>query len=284
MLLVLAANPLSGSGGTSREQVVRHLAEAGADVKTLELDELAENLPGDAQRIVVAGGDGSIGAAARVAHDAGLPLAVVPTGTANDFVRALELPLDVRAACELAADPDAGTRHHEVGLVGNHPFVNMAAAGLSAVASSHAEAHKPTLGPLAYAVGALKAGARAAPVHCTVRCDGEQRFAGEAWQLVVGVTGAFGGGSAIGGTRIDDAELDVAIVPRSRRAALVRYAYGMRRGKLTSQRRVAHYRGHVIEVDLPAGQRFNVDGDLREFRPARFTLLTGGVEVVVGQG
>lgn len=280
MLVAVAANPRSGRGTTS-DEVAGYLTEAGARVRRFELEDLAEHVPSDVQRVVVAGGDGSIGVAARAAHDAGVPLCVVPTGTANDFARALELPLDVREACELAADPGAATQHHEVGYIDGRPFVNMAAAGLSVVASRHAESHKSAVGRLAYAFGAIRAGATAEAVRAAVRCDGEQRFAGEAWQLVVGVTGAFGGGSAIGGTRRDDLELDVAVVPRGPRPALMRYAYAMRRGKLTSQRRVVHHRGKVIEVDLPAGEAFNVDGEVLEFRPARFTLLEGGVEVVV---
>ena len=280
MFLAVAANPHSGRG-TTADEVARYLTEAGARVKRFELRELAEHVPRDVQRVVVAGGDGSIGVAARAAHDAGVPLSVVPTGTANDFARALELPLDVREACELAADPGAATRHHEVGYIDGRPFVNMAAAGLSVVANRHAESHKSAVGKLAYAFGALRAGATAAPVRAVVRCDGEQRFAGEAWQLVIGVTGAFGGGSAIGGTRPDDLELDLAVVPRGPRRLLMRYAYGMRRGKLTSQRRVTHHRGKVIEVDLPRGEAFNVDGEVLEIRPARFSLLAGGVQVVV---
>ena len=280
MFLAVAANPHSGRG-TTADEVARYITEAGARVKRFELRELAEHVPRDVQRVVVAGGDGSIGVAARAAHDAGVPLCVVPTGTANDFARALDLPLDAREACELAADPDAATRHHEVGYIDGRPFVNMAAAGLSVEASRHAESHKSAVGKLAYALGAIRAGATAASIRVVVHCDGEQRFAGDAWQVVIGVTGAFGGGSAIGGTRPDDRELDVAVVPRGPRRSLMRYAYGMRRGKLTSQRRVAHHRGKVIEVEVPPGEAFNVDGEVLEFRPARFTLLAGGVEVVV---
>ncbi len=249
------------------------------------MDDLTSPMPGGVDRVVIAGGDGSIGVAARAAHATGVPLAVVPTGTANDFARALGLPTDLDLACELAADPAAVTRHHEVGTVGatvgELPFVNAAAAGLSAVASRHAEPHKPWLGSLAYALGAVRAGLSAPPLPCRVRCDGTERFAGDVWQVVVAVTGAFGGGSGIGGTRRDDGELDVAVVPAGRRAALLRNAYGMRRGRLTAQPGVGHHRGRVVELILPDGTPFNIDGDLRVCATTRFALLSGGVEVVV---
>ncbi len=280
MLLALAVNARSGNR-TDPDRISRLLERGGARVEQLAMDDLAGRLPLGVDRVVIAGGDGSIGVAARAAHAAGVPLAVVPTGTANDFVRALGLPTDLDGACALAADPAAATRHHEVGTVGAHPFVNAAAAGLSAVASRHAESHKPRLGPLAYALGAVKAGLTAPPLHCRVRCDGAERFAGDVWQVVVAVTGAFGGGSGIGGTRHDDGELDVAVVPAGPRSTLVRRAYGMRRGRLSAQPDVGHHRGRVVELELSAGTPFNIDGDVRDIHPARFSLLPGGVEVIV---
>jgi diacylglycerol kinase (ATP) len=282
--VALAANVRSG-GSTDPDRIARLLRRGGAQVEQLALDALAEPLPGGLDRLVVAGGDGSIGIAAQAANAAAVPLAVVPTGTANDFARALGLPTELERACALAADPAAPTTRREVGVLGDgdarRPFVNAAAAGLSAVASRHAARHKSRLGPLAYALGALTAGLTATPLPCRVRCDGTETFAGEAWQVIVAVTGAFGGGSGIGGTRADDGRLDVAVVPAGPRTALVRRAYGMRRGRLTAQADVGHHRGHTVEVELPAGTRLNVDGDLRECHPARFGLLAGGVEIVV---
>ncbi|OLF11920.1 diacylglycerol/lipid kinase family protein [Actinophytocola xanthii] len=281
MIIALAANRLSGSGRTDADHIQRLLTGHGAEVTPVELEELDKPLPEGVERVVVAGGDGSIGVAARAANAAGVPLAVLPTGTANDFANAADLPVALEAACRLAADPDARLRHHEVGLVGDRPFVNAAAAGLSAVASRVAKPHKARLGALAYAVGAIRAGVSAPHIACTVRCDGEPVFAGDAWQVVVAVTGAFGGGSNIGGTRRDDNRLDVAVVPAGSRLKLVRTGYHMRRGKLSHQEDVPHHRGQVIEIDLTAGTEFNVDGDLRVLDPARFTLLEGGVDVVV---
>ncbi len=281
MRVVLVANRKSGSGSTDRDRIRRLLADAGADVETWDIDDVGTPLPETAERVVVAGGDGSIGAAARAAHTADVPLAVLAPGTANDFANALGLPTDLAEACRLAANPDARTEHREIGLVGDHPFVNAAAAGLSAVASRLAKPYKARLGALAYAFGAVRAGLTAPHIRCRVRCDGEVVFDGDAWQVVVAVSGAFGGGSNIGGTRHDDDHLDVAVVPAGSRLALVRHGYHMRRGMLTQQEDVPHHRGHEIEVDVPAGTEFNVDGDLRTLDPARFTLLTGGVRVVV---
>jgi diacylglycerol kinase (ATP) len=278
--IALVANQLSGSGRTDADRIRACLTGFGAEIHPVELDDLGEPLPEGVERIVVAGGDGSIGVAARAANRAGVPLAVLPTGTANDFATALGLPVELETACLLAVDPDAPRQHREVGLVGEHPFVNAAAAGMSAVASRLAKPHKARLGAAAYALGAARAGLTAPHTPCTVRCDGVPVFAGDAWQVVVAVSGAFGGGSNIGGTRTDDNRLDVAVVPAGSRLKLVRIGFHMRRGMLTQQEDVPHHRGEVVEVEAPPGTEFNVDGDLRRLEPARFTLLPGGVDVV----
>ena len=94
------------------------------------------------------------------------------------------------------------------------------------------------------------------------------------------MTGAFGGGSEIGGTSDRDAQLDVAVVPAGSRIGLVRRAFGMRTGRLTEQSDVEHDRGAVVEVDVTGHPAFNVDGETCRCEPARFTLRPGGFDVV----
>jgi diacylglycerol kinase (ATP) len=273
--LAVVTNRHSG-GGTDRDRILRLLSRRGVRLTPLDLADLPCPLPTDTDRLVVAGGDGSLGVAARTANTAGVPLAVIPTGTANDFASAARLPRDVEAACRLAV---AGTRtaHHEVGLTGDIAFVNVAAAGLSAVASTLADPLKKRLGALAYPASAVRAAVTAQPIDCRVLVDGTERFAGKAWQVVVAATGAFGGGSSIGDTDPGDGLLDVATVPATSRLALAKYGYGMRLGTLTRLRAVRHHRGTRIE--LTSGE-FTVDGEPRTLDPAVFALLPGGVDVV----
>jgi hypothetical protein len=47
-------------------------------------------------------------------------------------------------------------------------------------------------------------------------------------------------------------------------------------------RDVCHARGHVIEVDLPPGTEFNVDGEVHDDGMQRITVARGAFELVVG--
>lgn len=293
MRLALIANPHSGTA-PDPAQLEELLAADGATVSYVSIEQIADKdggelvdgaldalrADGDPDRIVAAGGDGSVGPAALCAAKLGIPLAVIAVGTANDFARAKDLPLDLEEAAALARDGAAPAVLAELGMAGDRPFVNAAAAGLSVVAAHAAKPHKSRFGPLAYAIGAVRAALTATPLRCTVTCDGERRAAGRAWQVVVAVTGAFGGGSEIGGTRVGDGQLDVAVVPAGSRAGLVRRAYGMRAGKLTDQSDVTHERGGEIELHIEGNQSFNVDGETCRCEPAHFTLHDGGFELV----
>ncbi len=273
MRVALIANRASG-GGLDPEPLVRAMSASGADVtvygcESEELERAARQSP---ERIVVAGGDGTVGAAAELAGRLDVPLGVIPGGTANDFVRTAGLPLDPIEAAELAV---TGTtlRRLELGrLADGRRFVNVASAGLASIAARRAAPLKPHLGQLAYAVGALRAAAAAAPLPCAVRAGGETVFEGEAWQVIVAVTGAFGGGSEVGAADPQDGVLDVAVLPAGSRVGLARRAWGLKRGTIADQRDVEHHRAAVIEVDVPPGTEFNVDGEVRDTGLERVTV------------
>jgi diacylglycerol kinase (ATP) len=243
-----------------------------------DLEDVSASAP---ERVVVAGGDGTVAAAAELAGRLDVPLAVIPGGTANDFVRASGLPLDAFEAATLAVTGTA-LRRLELGRLGDgRPFVNVASAGLAADAARGAAPLKPRLGPLAYAVGALRAAATASPLLCSVRADSRTVFEGGAWQVIVAVTGAFGGGSEVGAADPQDGKLDVAVLPAGSRAGLARRAWGLKRGTIAAQRGVAHHRGAVIEVDLPPGTEFNADGEVRDAGMERMAVERSAFALVV---
>ena len=79
---------------------------------------------------IVGGGDGTLNSAAAGLVETGMPLGVIPLGTANDFARTVGIPLDPLKAAELivsGAPPDI-----DLGEVNGHFFFNVASIGFSA--------------------------------------------------------------------------------------------------------------------------------------------------------
>ncbi len=278
-MIALLANPDSGSG--EADEAERMLRDRGCDVARFALDEADRVVAAAPERVVVAGGDGSVGSAADVAARANVPLAVVAVGTANDFARALDLPRDLEPAIELAIN-GRRTRRLDLGRIGDRPFVNAASTGLSPVAARKASGLKRLLGPLAYTVGALRAGLFAQPVRCRVDVDGERPFDGDAWQVTVALTGAFGGGSEVDADPADGA-LDVVVVEAGSRLRLAQHAYGLRAGGVEKQPGVLTARGRHVAIRSEGEAGFNVDGELLDERQLEFVVEAQAFEVVVGR-
>jgi diacylglycerol kinase family enzyme len=234
-----------------------------------------------ADRLAVAGGDGSIAPAAAAAGAAGLPLALVPVGTANDFAHRMGLPLDMAAACRLAV---RGTRLQdmELGWMDERPFVNVASAGLPAPAARAARTWKKPLGALGYAAGALMAGTTAKAVRVGVDCEGGTLFEGEAWQVTVAASGAFGAGARIAEADPHDGALEVVAVEAGPRPGLVGLAYRLRSASLRRHRRALQRRCASAVVRVADDTEWNVDGELIRSGAARFRGQAGAFRLVAG--
>jgi YegS/Rv2252/BmrU family lipid kinase len=277
-LIALLANPDSGKG--EADEVAEAIGGLRAEVASFGLEDVDEAVAAAPERLVVAGGDGSLGGIAAAAARAGIPFAVIPTGTANDFARALGIPLETEAAVRVAVEGNE-TRRLDLVHMDRRPFLNVASLGLSPVAAEHASGLKDALGPLAYTAGALRAGIEADPVRCAVHCDGELLFEGDAWQVTVACTGAFGGGSSVDADPADG-RLDVVAVEAESRARLVRHAYGLRAGEIEGQPGVHSLRCRSAEIELDGTEPFNVDGEIVESGTCAFQVEPAAVSVVVG--
>jgi diacylglycerol kinase (ATP) len=278
--VALVANEDSGS--SDPERCAECLRSFGAQVRRFDIGEIEEAVVSGVDRVVVAGGDGSIAPVAAAAGAAGIPVAVVPAGTANDFARRMELPDALPDACSLAV---RGTelRELELGWLNRErPFVNVASAGLPAPAAEKAGGLKRLLGPFAYALGAVSAGLTAKPLTCLVDCDGRELLAGEAWQVTVAASGAFGGGVTLESADPSDGRLDVVGVEAGPRLGLIALAYRLRSGAVTDHPRAFDTRCTTAEVRVPDGTRFNVDGEVVEAGSARFTAQARAFRLVVG--
>ena len=242
-------------------------------------DRVADAGAAGAERLAVAGGDGSIAPAAEAAGAAGIPLALIPAGTANDFARAMELPAETAAASRLAVRGER-TRRLDLGRMDRRPFVNVASAGLPPVAASEASGLKRALGPLAYLAGAVRAGLTAKPVRCEAGCDGDGVHDGAAWQVTIACSGAFGGGASVPADP-GDGMLDLVVIPAGSRLKLAWRAYGLRSGRIGEQRGVGAHRCREARIIAPARIPFNVDGEIVGAGSARFSVEPAAFALVV---
>ncbi len=107
---------------------------------------------------IVSGGDGTINIVVNCLMKYSLnhiPLAIIPSGTANDFARFLKLPKEPDDACDIIANNKIISV--DVGLCNDKYFINVCAGGLFANVSEKIDKNfKEALGKFAYYIKALQ--------------------------------------------------------------------------------------------------------------------------------
>ncbi len=162
--IFLFLNPTAGRGRAGRRQqrIIELLESRGAAVDLLssravgDLEAQVEKRVRDgAERIVVAGGDGSVHEAVNGIQAAGgnASLGVIPTGTGNDFAKACDIPLDWEHAAQLLADRMAAEHHLktiDIGVMNDRYFVNGAGIGFDAKVTRIARSYRLPIGDFVY--------------------------------------------------------------------------------------------------------------------------------------
>ncbi len=117
--------------GKARDACDALRAVGGFEILEVTPDTLAARVrsavASGATRVLVAGGDGSIGGAASALSRSGVELAILPVGTLNHLARDLSVPLDIEAAARVARTGSAISI--DAGSVNGRIFLNTSSVG-----------------------------------------------------------------------------------------------------------------------------------------------------------
>jgi len=230
--------------------------------------------------VILGGGDGTMNAAAEALMDAGLPMGILPLGTANDLARTLSIPADLEEACRVIV---AGHAHPiDVGCANDKLFFNVASIGLPvAVSRQLTPAFKRRWGVLSYALATWRAIRYVRPFRARIECDG-QAVRLRTVQISVGNGRYYGGGMTVDeDAAIDDCRLHLySLKPRQlwRWLALIP---ALRRGTHKRLEGVLTLSGRAIRVTTRRQRPVNTDGELTTWTPAHFHVLPGALSVFV---
>lgn len=233
--------------------------------------------------VVLAGGDGTLNAAADTLAVSGLPVGIIPAGTANDLARTLGIPTEIEAACSIVAE---GRLHPiDLGWVNDKHFFNVASMGLSTrVTKGLSRDLKRRWGVLGYAVSAVRAVREAKPFWAEIECDGRLHRL-RSVQVSVGNGRHYGGGMTVADdAAIDDGMLNLYSV---RPQSLWRYAAllpAMRAGRHGAWDTVDTLKGREFAIRTDRPLAISTDGEITTGTPARFRIVPGALSVFVPQG
>lgn len=230
--------------------------------------------------VLLGGGDGTLHAAAPALHETGLPLGILPLGTANDLARSLDIPdtPDAAAAIVLAGR----IRPIDVGTVNGIPYFNVASLGLSvAVTRQLSGIMKRRLGMLAYPLAAALTIVRYRRFSVALRVDGEEILT-RTLQVAVGNGVYYGGGNLVdANAAIDDGILNVySLEPRAWWRLLV-MARAFRNGEHDRIREVRSLKCRTLSVTTKKPHDVSADGEIVTKTPAEFAVVRNAIRVFV---
>ncbi len=216
-----------------------------------------------AELILAWGGDGTVQRCLDVLAGTGVPLGIVPAGTANLLATNLGIPKDIEGAVE--AGLRGARRSIDVGRFNGERFAVMAGAGLDAAMIQDADAGlKDRVGRIAYVwTGAQNITTK--PFKAKIRIDGATWFEDETSCILVGNVGSlFGGIEAFDDARPDDGMLELGVVTAQSALEWTRTIARTALGTTAKSPFVQMTRAKTIDVKMNRKVLYELDGGDRE--------------------
>ena len=281
---LLLINQRSRKGRTDASRARSLLADAGITLlqppaeDTRSYPELISAYAERVDAVIVGGGDGTLNAAARGLMQTGLPLGILPLGTANDFARTLGIGAGLEQAVKIIADGQL--RPVDLGEVNQHLFLNVCSIGFSAELARNLTAEaKKRWGIGGYALAALRLLRQSRPFSATLIHQGE-RTPIKTVQVSVGNGRFYGGGMTVEQRATpDDGLLDVYSLELQRSWQLIALLPALRRGTHGRWRNVRAFSTTELTIETRRPHYINADGEIIGQTPAHFRLIAQALRV-----
>lgn len=215
-----------------------------------------------ADLIIAWGGDGMVRRCVNAIGDTGVPLGILPAGTANLLANHLGIPIEVPGALRVALRGER--RKLDVGRFEGERFAVMAGAGLDAAMIRDSDSLKDRVGRAAYVVGGAKNVTRPA-FEIEVKVDGTLWYEGPASCLLIGNIGElFGGIDVFPDATPEDGRLDVGLLTAENPLQVLRAAARTAVGTSERSPFVRLTQARKVKVKLDRKVRYELDGGDRK--------------------
>lgn len=285
--LVIFANKYAGTlrrmrGETSLEQFARG---AGFEPELVYTNssihlrrELRERLP-KLDRVVIAGGDGTIHSAVQVLAKTDVTLGILPQGTANNFAAALRLPGDLPSAFRVIAEGQI--QPVSLGDANGEYFTEAAGAGIFAdtLALSNAAGKTKSISRTMKVLFRLMVTNEPYRIQLTV--DGE-RLSEEAFNVTIANSYVVGLNLPIAPyAKLTDDYLDLVLIGALGRREWFKMWNAIRTQTHLTWPQVRTLRGKEIVLDSRRPIRVHVDDRARKKTPVSVKIVPEGLKVFV---
>jgi diacylglycerol kinase (ATP) len=283
-------NPTAGRGRARRHvrEIEEYLRSRGARADcepSTGPDDLvriaAESSRAGYDRVVVCGGDGTLNLALRDFDLTRGTLALIPTGSGDDFARVLGLPRrNLRAACDVALG--GHVREVDVALANDLRYLGVAGLGFDSEVAEYANRNVKFLrGSAVYLYAIFRVLPRFTPRAVRLAVDGLTRSE-RIMFAAVGNSRQYGGGIRITPDAVvDDGQLDLCVVHETTRVELLKTLPKAYSGAHTKSPFVEMGRGREFHFEGEQPMAVYADGEPLTRTPVTFRLAAERLKICV---
>jgi diacylglycerol kinase (ATP) len=249
------------------------------------------------RKIIVVGGDGTMNEAVngiytqKIVFPSEIALGMIPVGTGNDWCRTFGIPFDYRKAIRIVKEEK--TFLQDVGRISYFKkdtplvryFINIAGMGYDALVAKKTNLmkEKGRGGPLTYLFFVFAGLFQYKFIEAVIDVDGQQVFKGEIFSMNVGICKYNGGGMMQVPFAVpDDGLLDVTLIVKTSKFAVLRYAGKLYDGTLVDLPIVKTFRGQTIRIRSTGRLYLEADGESLGHSPFVYEILPRGLKVITG--
>lgn len=284
--LQIIYNPVAGPRRERRfRQVLSRLRRAGCHITVRETtrsgdaEDFARRATAiDCDVLVAAGGDGTINEVINGMVERGLPLAIIPLGTAN--VLAAEIGVSTRPDDIARAIVHGRRVPVTVGRINDRRFIQMAGVGFDAhVVEAVSPSLKRLLGKGAYVIESLAEIINHRPTRFPVEIDGEAHDAA----TVILANGHFYAGRYICAPEasVRAPVIHVCLFRDTGRLACIKYSLALLLGLIPRLPSVEIRAARHIVLKGPSGEPVQCDGDILAALPAEVRVEPDRLELMM---
>lgn len=291
MKALFIVNPIAGKGRglefvKSFEPLIRDKMPYHIELTNAkgEATEIAKRYTSQEDYIVFAvGGDGTINEVANGIVGTGSSLAILPTGSGNDFIRSV---YDKYTLAELLEELLDGTNESiDVIQINEKYFLNIASLGLDADVVYNARAYKQKKfikSDMAYIISLVKTLLGPKGTNLTIMVDGKQICDEEVLLLAMANGVFYGGGIPImPEAKVNDGLVDLCLIRERRITKLIKLIPSLIKATHTKSELVEVYHAKEVFVEAKNGCRVNIDGEIVVANEVHMNIVPNGIQIRV---
>lgn len=286
MKVLLLANPNARKTSDLFDKASQTLQSFGVELLQPEVKDVGDfakvigQYARQVEAVVVGGGDGSLSAAAPAVIENHLTLGVLPLGTANNFAKNLQIPIDLQKACEIIAN--GRTKDVDICYVNDILFLNVVGLGLSThVNRQVSDATKKRFGKFGYLMTAFRIALGFRPIKVSL-FDGDSKLLAHirTFQLTICNGKYFGSNVEVSeDASIRDSKMDLCSFEVADIWEGIKLLLRFRLKRLKFNDPIRHIRSKSFRIESSKTRHVDVDGEIKTQTPLDIRLEPKAIRV-----